>query len=81
VEILRDPRVVAQGSNPRVRRLHVADRTYVESDGRRQPACDVDVVSEADDGRVRREVTAQAVPANDGWTVEIVRSGGSRSLR
>lgn len=81
VEILRDPRVVARGSNPRIRRLHVADRTYVEADGRRRPACDLDVVSEADDGRVRREVTAQAVPAGDGWTVELVRSGGSWAAR
>ncbi|MFO0931593.1 MAG: hypothetical protein U1E39_02675 [Planctomycetota bacterium] len=81
VEILRDPRVVARGSNPRIRRLHVADRTYVEADGRRRPACDLDVVSEADDGRVRREVTAQAVPAGDGWAVELVRSGGSWAAR
>lgn len=80
-EILRDPRVVARGSNPRIRRLHVAARTYVEADGRRRPACDLDVVSEADDGRVRREVTAQAVPAGDGWTVELVRSAGSGAAR
>lgn len=81
VEILRDPRAVARGPNPRIRRLHVADRTYVEADGRRRPACDVDVVSEADDGRVRREFTGQAIPAGDGWTVEEVRSGGSWAAR
>lgn len=81
VAILGDPRAVAQGANARIRRLHVADRTYIEVDGRRRPACDVDAVSIAEDGRVRCEVTAQAVPAGDGWTVEIVRASGSPALR
>lgn len=80
-ELLREPLAVAPGSNPRIRQLHVADRTYVEADGRRRAACDVHVVSESSAGRVQWEFTGQAIPEGDGWTVRVVRSGEIRSAR
>ncbi len=80
-ELLREPLAVAVGSNPRIRQLHVADRTYVEADGRRRAACDLYVVSEADGGRVRWEFTGQAIPEGDGWMSRVVRFGEIRSAR